>query len=142
MTVGTGESAETSGSESAGKLEIKRPGATRLWLAVIVSVLLVLGWETHSQTSASYNLFLNGDSSAVGADVSIDGTSAGKMSQSESSGLGGAIFYAQLNNGHHVLEVKKPGYRTFRKEIDMTTKDYVSVELHPEKGDGDESQEM
>jgi len=142
MTVGTGGSAEISASPSAGKVVVKPAGATKLWLAVIVSVLVVLWWQTRSQTSASYNLFLNGDSSAIGADVSIDGTAAGKMSQSLSSGLGGAIFYAHLHDGHHVLEVKKPGYQTFRKEIDMQTKDYVGLELHPDKGEGDESEEI
>ncbi len=140
MTAGTGEFVETRESENAGQLLPKRSGATKLWLTVVVSVLVVLWWQTRSQLSAAYNLFLNGDSSAVGAEVSIDGMAKGKMSQPLNSGLGGAVFYAQLKNGHHVLEVKKPGYKTFRKEIDMKTKDYVGVDLNPEKGNEEESE--
>lgn len=135
-----GESAESKGNENAGQLLVKRSNATKLWLGIVMSVLVVLWWQTHNQPSTGYNVFLNGDSQAVGAEVAIDGTTSGTMSRSQNSGLGGAIFYARLPNGHHLVEVKKPGYKTFRKEIDLRTKDYVSVELVSENGRAEDSE--
>ncbi|HEY9869334.1 MAG TPA: PEGA domain-containing protein [Candidatus Obscuribacterales bacterium] len=136
---GTGESKSAEpASQQTGKLVVKQSNATRVWLAVVMSVLLLIWWQTRNPTSSRFNFFLNGDSVAVGAAVLIDGTVAGRMTAPPNSGLGGAAFYTDLADGRHVVEVRKPGYKSFRKEIDMQTKGYVSVELQPEgKGDDD-----
>jgi hypothetical protein len=136
---GTGESKSAEpAAQQTGKIVVKQSNATKLWLAVVTSVLLLLWWQTRNPTSSRFNFFLNGDSVAVGAAVLIDGKMAGRMTAPANSGLGGAAFYTDLTDGRHVVEVRKPGYKSFRKEIDMQTKGYVSVELQPESKSEDE----
>lgn len=124
--------------EKPPTISLRRSKAARIWLAVVGSVLVVLFWQTRHPASTNYNLFLSGDSVAVGAEVWIDGQKAGQMEPSPGFGLSGAVFYAHLPNGHHRLEVRKPGFKRFRQEIEMKTEDYVSVELSPERKDGED----
>lgn len=135
----TGESTSAEpASQQSGRIVVKQSNASRVWLAVVTSVLLLLWWQTRNPTSSRFNFFLNGDSVAVGAAVLIDGKVVGRMTAPATSGLGGAAFYTDLTDGRHVVEVRKPGYKPFKKEIDMATKGYVSVELQPEKKSDDE----
>ncbi|MBP6746293.1 PEGA domain-containing protein, partial [bacterium] len=33
------------------------------------------------------------------------------------------------SNGYHLLEIKKPGYKTFSKSLDFKRQDYLGVSL-------------
>ena len=119
-------------TEKSSLLVFKRFHASRIWLSISAVVLLLLWLETRNQSSSSYNLFLNGDSQSLGAEVWIDGTRLGEMGRSGGEGLGGAVFYGHVENGQHHIEIRKAGFKPFVSSLDMIGEDYLSVDLKPE----------
>ena len=107
----------------------KRSQAPKLWLIVAALVLAVIFAETRTSGQCNSNLFLNGDSESVGGIVYVDGTSLGKITSANNSGLSGGAFWCHLSNGYHLLEIKKPGYKTFSKSLDFKRQDYLGVSL-------------
>jgi hypothetical protein len=107
----------------------KRSQAPKLWLVVAAIVLLVIFAETRTSGQCNSNLFLNGDSESVGGIVYVDGTRLGKITSANNSGLSGGAFWCHLSNGYHLLEIKKPGYKTFSKSLDFKRQDYLGVSL-------------
>jgi len=107
----------------------KRSQAPRVWLLISVAVLALLFCQTRSSGQRNSNLFLSGDSDSVGALVFIDGSQLGKIKTANNSGLSGGAFWCHLDNGYHLLEIKKPGYKTFAKQLDFKRQDYVGVIL-------------
>ncbi len=107
----------------------KRSQAPRVWLFIAAAVLALLFAETRSTGQRNSNLFLNGDSESVGGVVFVDGAYLGMIKTANNSGLSGGAFWCHLNNGPHLLEVRKPGYKTFFKQLDFKRQDYVGVTL-------------
>jgi hypothetical protein len=107
----------------------KRSQAPRIWLLVTAIILTLLFAETRSRGQRNSNLFLNGDSASVGAYVFIDGANLGKIKTANNSGLSGGTFWCHLNNGLHLLEVKKPGYKTFSTMLNFNGQDYLGITL-------------
>lgn len=119
----------------ANKITItpKSSRAMIIWLAVVITVLAVLWFETRDHSARNFNLFLSGEADTVGSEVFIDGKKLGQMVESGNSGLGGGAFWTHLNDGPHVIEVRKPEFATFSKQINMKREDYIAVSLKPKK---------
>jgi hypothetical protein len=114
-------------------LKINQSPANRVWLGVFVIVTIVLFAQTRGPKEASYNLILEGNPESIGASVYLDGQNVGSLKNSTASGLEGAIYWGKAANGEHLLEVKKPNYKTFSKQFDMHCEEYLSVDLERTK---------
>lgn len=125
------EADTASGAKPVIQINHRRSRALKIWLAVTASVLFVLWLETDKGPHRSYNLYLSGDSGLVGAQVIVDGTAAGIMSHAGGNGLGGALFYGNLSNGPHRIEVRRPGFEPFIHDIQMHGEYYTNVDLKP-----------
>jgi hypothetical protein len=113
----------------AESINPKPARALYLWLAVICIVLAMLWFETRHKPSNINNLLLNGEAEAVGATVSIDGKNVGVMEPTNSTGVDGSAFWWHLRDGKHAIEVKKPGFDPFSKDINLKHQGYVGVVL-------------
>lgn len=98
-----------------------------LWSVVATISLTIIFLQTRCNGKRNSNFFLNSDSASVGAYVFIDGTISGQVKRANNSGLSGGAFRCHLNNGRHLLEVRKPGYRTFQKALDFEGQDYLGL---------------
>jgi len=123
----------------ANKIEItpKSSRAIVIWLGVVIVVLSVLWFETRHNVGHSFNLFLSGEADTVGSEVFVDGKKFGVMVASGNSGLGGGAFWTHVNDGPHVIEVRKQDFGTFSKQINMKREDYIGVSLKPAKHGSD-----
>ncbi len=63
----------------------------------------------------------------IGADVLIDHEKVGTIKKEETGGLGGGAFRILLSPGHHVIEVKKPDFKDFSRDVDMKKELYFEV---------------
>ncbi len=115
------QSAETNG--------FKTSPAIKIWLGVLVLVLTVLWLQTRHTRGSEQNLVLTGDSTAIGASVSLDGKPAGCMKASENVGLGGAVFYGQLPDGEHEIEVSKKGYDPYVTKLTLKGAAFQEITL-------------
>lgn len=113
----------------AQSIKVKSSRAVYLWAALICAVLILLWFETGHKPANNNNLLLSGEAQTVGATVFIDGENVGAMVDSNQSGVDGSAFYWHVNDGKHVIEVKKDGYDSFHKDIDLRSQGYVGVEL-------------
>ena len=107
--------------------------AKTLWVLVLVAVLFVLFFETRSANEPSLNVLVSGGSSLSGATVYIDGRKMGSLEKLTDSGLGGSAFWTSLPDGKYLIEVRKQGFRDFKRTIDLNTLAFVNVDL---PGDG------
>ena len=107
----------------------RRNNAPAIWLAVVISVLLVLFIQTRGNSRRNTNFFLSGDSEAVGAEIYLNGSRLGKMNIANNSGLSGGIFSCHLKDGTHSLEVRKPGFKTLSRVLEFKGQDYLGVIL-------------
>lgn len=112
---------------------LKTSRATQLWLGVLGAVLAVLYLETNGPSHRGFNLFISTDSTSRGAQVVVDGQQVGTIDQPHSSGIGGGAFWGHLTRGKHTIELKKPGFTPFSKDIDMHGEEYLGVDLKPLK---------
>jgi hypothetical protein len=108
--------------------------ATHWWLGILFAVLVVLFVETkgHQDVPGS-NFFINAPTAVQGADVIVDGRRLGAIVSSGADGVGGGAFWAHLTRGKHTVELRKTGFETFSKEIDMHGEEYMGVDLKPAK---------
>lgn len=116
----------------------KSSRAVKIWIALVIVVLTVLWFETRHNVGHNFNLFLSGEADTVGSEVFVDGKRLGVMAASGNSGLGGGSFWAHVNDGPHLIEVRKPEFATFSKQINMKREDYIGVSLKPKKPVEDE----
>ena len=86
-----------------------------------------------SQQQGGSNFFIGTDSQADGAEVIVDGKKLGTIASVRGSGIGGGAFWGHLTRGKHRVEVSKPGYKPFTKEIEMQGEEYMGVDLQPLK---------
>ncbi len=107
----------------------KASRAAQIWIAVIVGVLVVLFLETRGNQTKTLNFVVNSDADDVGADVLVDNQKVGTISSSSVDGPGGGVFLGYLQQGKHQVEVRKEGFKTFSKEIDMHQEQYLGVDL-------------
>ena len=110
----------------------KRSQAVKLWFAVLIGVLALMYWETLNRPGAEYNLVVQANSEAVGAKVIIDGQERGVINAADRDDIGGACFRDKLPRGQHLLEVRKPGFKTFSETVAMKQEAFVGVDLQPE----------
>jgi hypothetical protein len=113
----------------AKKFVAKKPWATKLWLAVLMTVLAMIYFQTGNYHLKQENLLLRGSEEASGAQVFVDGTQRGLLSCDDQSGLSGAQFRGNLSAGAHAIEVRKDGCKTFKTPVFMGPEAYVAVEL-------------
>lgn len=136
MTMMTTEKTSTEAFESeASKIAVtpKSSRAMIIWMALVAVVLAVLWFETRHNVGHNFNLFLSGEADVVGSEVFVDGKKLGVMVASGNSGLGGGAFWTRIDDGPHVIEVRKPEFATFSKSINMKREDYIGVSLKPKK---------
>jgi len=107
-----------------------------LWFAVLVAVLLLLFIETRSAKSAKLNLLINGNAESAGATVFINGSEKGTLQNLADANLGGTGFWTNLPDGQYSIEVRKPGFKTFKTDIDLNTLSFVSVDMTRSEGAG------
>ncbi|MBX9878867.1 MAG: hypothetical protein K2Y22_10460 [Candidatus Obscuribacterales bacterium] len=131
----TTEKSSSESIEDAGNIAItpKSSRALKIWIALVVVVLAVLWLETRHNVGQNFNLFLSGEADTVGSEVFVDGKKVGAMVASEDSGLGGGAFWTHINDGPHLIEVRKAEFTTFSKQINMRREDYIGVNLKPKK---------
>lgn len=103
--------------------------APRIWFLIVLLVLTTLFFETRGTGRRNTNFFLSGDSDAIGAEVFVDGMKLGKIANANNSGLSGGNFCCHISNGNHLLEIKKPGFITLSKTLNIAGQDYLSVDL-------------
>ncbi len=109
--------------------QAKQSAANKIWCCVLIAVLAILFMQTRGGKLASYNLVIGADAQSIGAQVFLDGELVGTISQNLDSGSEGGIFWTQAANGPHLIEVKKPRYRTFSRRIDLDREAYIGVDL-------------
>jgi hypothetical protein len=108
--------------------------ATHLWLGILAAVLVVLFVETKGPESPNgSNLFISTAAAVKGATVLIDGAKLGVVGGPGDKGVGGGAFWGHLTRGKHTVELRKPGFQVFSKEIDMHGEEYLGVDLKPQK---------
>lgn len=105
--------------------------AIPIWLAVVIGVLTALFIQTSSQVP-SYNFFIEGNPDIVGAQVAVDGAPVGTLQTSDDGGVKTTGLRARVVDGHHNIEITKPGYKPFKAEFKMHGEDYISVQLQKE----------
>lgn len=110
-------------------LNARRNNAPAVWLAVVLSVLIVLFFQTRGNGRRNTNFFLSGDSEAVGAEIYLNGSKLGKIHIANNSGLSGGIFSCHMQDGTHSLEVRKPGFKTLSRVLEFKGQDYLGVIL-------------
>ena len=95
---------------------------------IILSVFLFL----FNCGRGKFDLQIDGKEETRGADVYIDGRYSGKMR----SLLGyGSHYGTWLQNGSHVIEIKKQGYKTYKEIINIPKDEseyYMFIELEKE----------
>ncbi len=134
MTMMTTEKPSTESFEAeATTITPKSSRAMVIWMGIVIAVLAVLWFETRHNVGHNFNLFLSGEADTVGSDVFVDGKKLGAMQASGNSGLGGGAFWTHVNDGPHLIEVRKPEFAPFSKEINMKREDYIGVSLKPKK---------
>lgn len=109
-------------------LEVKPSRAKQLWFAVLISVLAVMYLETRQPRPAEMNFLVHANAQAEGAKVYIDGKERGVLAAKDPD-LSGALFRDTLARGKHVIEVRKPGFETFRQVVPMSLEAFVKVDL-------------
>lgn len=105
--------------------------ATRWWLGTLATVLLALFLETRGARNDGANFLINTGAQARAAEVIVDGRKLGVVLDSHASGLAGGAFWGHLSSGRHVVELRKPGFHTFAKVIEMRGEEYLGVDLKP-----------
>lgn len=103
--------------------------ATKLWLGILSVVLIALFIETRGTRQGDFNFCLSTDSSAIGAEVFVDGKKVGVISDGSSSGLGGGVFWTQAPRGKHELRIQKENYKPFTTTFEMRNEEYLAVDL-------------
>lgn len=115
------------------KLTPKSSPAARWWLGILAVVLILLFLETKGTRDAGSNFLITTNQEAQGAEVIVDGQKLGVVGTSKSSGLGGGAFWAHLTRGKHTVELRKPEFEPFSKELEMHGEAYMGVDLKPKK---------
>ena len=124
-------------SESASKQVLFQPRPSRansLWVIVLLVVLGVLYCEMSGSVRHNFNCCISASAELIGADVLIDHEKVGTIKKEETGGLGGGAFRILLSPGHHVIEVKKPDFKDFSREVDMKKELYL--EANPARTSG------
>jgi hypothetical protein len=95
---------------------------------VIISIFLFL----FSCAKGKFDLQIDGNKEAIGADVYINGSYSGKMKVLAKDG---SYYSILLQHGTHVIEIKKRGYYTYRESINVEDRGehYLFIELKREK---------
>ena len=78
-----------------------------------------------------YNLVVIANEPANDATVLLDDRALGNLTKSRLAGLNCPVFWANLPDGLHEIEVIKPGFKAFKKKFEMATEAFVSVNLVP-----------
>ena len=114
--------------ERTSKVQPKRSLSLPVWLAVTLSVLGALWWQTNT-VSPNYNFLIEADADAEGAQVVIDGQNAGNIVKYGDSGIKIVGLRLHVLDGEHTIEIVKPGYRPFKTHLAITGADYLNVQL-------------
>ncbi len=127
---------EKSKATTAGAQQVppRQFSAVRLWFAFVLLVLVSLWLMTRNTVVSSYNFFIDGDRSADGANVLIDGKPAGKLTALPESGVKLMALRLSVADGAHDIEIRKPGFQTFHTRIQMSGEDYLAVHLQEAPG--------
>lgn len=112
----------------------KQSRANKLWLLILIVVLVVLFFEMHGNSRSNYNCCISTDTDSIGAEVFIDHQKVGTIAKDESGGLGGGAYRCLLSSGHHLIEIKKPDYKTYSREVDMRKEQYIEADLEKTSG--------
>jgi hypothetical protein len=107
----------------------KRWNATILWFVVLFVVLALLFWETRSPKISRLNLSINGNPDSAGATVYVDGFPKGTLQNFTDADSGGTGFWTYLPDGKYTISIRKPGFDEFKKDINLNTLGFVSVDL-------------
>ncbi len=110
----------------------KSSSATKWWLGILLLVLVALFLETRTRHNAGSNFLVNTNNEAMGAEVIVDGQRLGTVGTAQNSGIGGGAFWGHLTRGRHVVELRKPGYLPFSKDVDMRGEAFLGVDLKPQ----------
>jgi hypothetical protein len=124
-------------AEAASKQVLFQPKPSRansLWVLVFLTVLGVLFCEMSGSTRHNFNCCISASSELIGADVFIDHQKVGSIAKEEAGGLGGGAFRILLPSGHHLVEVKKPDYKDFSRDVDMKKELYIEANLSRTSG--------
>jgi hypothetical protein len=103
------------------------------WFGILILVLVVLFLETRGEDYAGCNFFVSTDSDSEGAQVIVDGKKLGVVSGAHSAGIGGGAFWGYLTRGKHVIQLVKPAFEPFSKEIVVQGEAYLGVDLKRSK---------
>lgn len=106
--------------------------AVQMWFGILVVVLTALFLETRHPSDSGSNFLINSNPDGVGAEVIVDGQKLGTVGDAKKSGLGGGAFWAHLTRGKHIVELRKPGYVPYSKELEMHGEAYLGVDLTPQ----------
>lgn len=113
-------------------LVMKPSRAKQLWLAVLVVVLACMYYQTSHHHGSDYNFLVHANSDANGARVFIDGQDCGVLTTSDHADMSGTNFRNWLSHGWHVVEVRKTGFKPFKKRFSMGMEGFVGVDLVPQ----------
>jgi len=113
---------------------VKPSKAKILWFAVLVAVLLLMFAETRSAQTAKLNLLINGNAESAGATVYINGLEKGTLQNLADADVGGTGFWTHLPDGKYSIEIRKPGFNSFKTDIDLNTLSFVAVDLTRSQG--------
>lgn len=106
----------------------KPSAAIRVWLAVVAMVLGTLWWQTQTPT-ASLNFLIEGNNDSEGAEVRLDGSSAGTLARADQSSVKMVALRCNVSDGKHTIEVLKPGFSPFKETVNVHGAEYVNVRL-------------
>jgi hypothetical protein len=124
-------------SDTTSKQALFQPRASRannLWVIVLLVVLGVLYCEMSGSVRHNFNCCVSASADLIGADVLIDHEKVGTIKKEESGGLGGGAFRILLSPGHHLIEVKKPDFKDFSRDVEMKKELYL--EANPARTSG------
>ena len=124
-------------SDTASNQALFQPRPSRansLWVIVLLVVLGVLFCEMSGSVRHNFNCCVSASADLIGADVLIDHEKVGTIKKEESGGLGGGAFRILLSPGHHLIEVKKPDYKDFSRDVEMKKELYL--EANPARTSG------
>jgi len=95
--------------------------------------------ETRDEHIRDFNFLVEANAEAEGAKVFVDGKERGVLTASDRDDVGGANFRDRLKSGTHLIEIRKPGYKSIRQTIPMHLEAFLGVELLPEASEAEAS---
>jgi hypothetical protein len=117
-----------SGCAGTARVQPKESWAIRVWLVVVALVLVTLWVQTKSAPTV-YNFLIEADREAVGATIALDGNAIGTIDEISENGIRLYAYRGRIIDGNHSVQVSKPGFKAFQKNIDFSGVHYLKIRL-------------